>query len=205
CCVGNGNPFVGRWADGFRCGIDIGHGTEWNGQVSSAFWFGMLSRLGVDRFMFPNIDSIADYTGYIPENMQRIWTSFACISGAHMEYAGLLDKQHPELGPKTAEAFGWVKLGQLARAVDFPEPLQGNLAPMVWVNRRGRKTWVAVCNWNDRRASKPLRVKASDLGVEDLSGRTCREFWSGRPVKLAGKSLAVPAVPKQDAVVYCVE
>jgi hypothetical protein len=206
CCVGSGNPFIGQYADSYRCGIDIGHGEDWHGQVSTAFWYAAQAKFKTSQFIIPNIDSMGDFTTIINENMHRCWTSFTALTGAHVEYGGLLHKESKDYGPKTVEAFNWVPLGKMPEPVDFPVPLQGNMAPMLWLNssKNGKVIYLAVCNWNSEKESKSFTLKADDLGVSSFKGLSCQEFWSGQDVSFSKDELKVPVIPACDAMVFVI-
>lgn len=204
CCVGSGNPFIGQYADSYRCGIDIGEGHDWHGQVSSAFWYGIQAKLKVSDFILPNIDSMGDFTQIVSENMYRCWTSFAALSGAHMEYGGLLQKEHANWGPKTVEAFNWVPLGQMPEPIDFPQPRQGHLAPMLWLNASADGTcfYLAVCNWSSSEASQAMSF---DLSVLPSPPQEIIEFWEQTELECSGQELMIPSIPACDAKVFIIK
>lgn len=203
CCVGNGNPFHGKYIDAFRCGVDIGHGADLTGQIQSAFWYGMLAKFGVGDHCLPDLDSMGDLSTIISEPVHRLWNSFAGISGGNLEYAGLLDRQHPHWGPKAVAAFNWVPLGQMGQPLDFPVPLQGNLTPMVWVNTSadGQTVYAAVINWHEHQSSRPFQLTLQSLGLKPAMVQHLHEFWFDEKLPVA-KSLRIPAIPKLDARVY---
>jgi hypothetical protein len=207
CCIGNGNPFIGRIADAFRCGIDIGHGGDWHGQVSTAFWYGMLSKFSVSRYMIPDLDSVGDFSEIINENMHRCWISFTCLSGAHLEYGGKLEKAGKFYGPKTIEAFNFSPLGQMGVPVDFPVPLQKNLAPMIWRNtsKDGKIIYIAVCNWDSKKKSSPFSIVPANAGITSFSGRKCVEFWTGKDFDVSEGKIDVPSIPKCDAMLFIIK
>lgn len=206
CCVGSGNPFIGQYADSYRCGIDIGHGQDWHGQVSTAFWHAMQAKFKVSQFILPNIDSIGDFSRIVNENMHRCWTSFSALSGAHVEYGGLSDKESAEFGPKTIEAFNWIPLGKMPVPIDFPVPCQDSIAPSLWLNSSENEDiiYLAVCNWNDDREGKQLTLTPCDLGLKTFGGMTCREFWSDSDISLEGDKLEINPIPLCDARVYII-
>jgi len=207
CCgVGNGNPFIGQYADSFRCGIDIGEGKHYHGQVATAFWTALYAKFGVSRFIRPDIDSMGDLSRFIPASVHRLWNSFSAISGTHLEYGGRINLETPDLGKKAAELFSLVPFGQLGQAIDFPQPLQGSLAPMVWVNtdKSGKRCCVAVCNWHENRKSKPFALYWKNLGIKTGQKTTVTELWSEKKSAI-DRYLKCPAIPARDAVFYVIE
>ncbi|MCF7838913.1 MAG: alpha-galactosidase, partial [Candidatus Marinimicrobia bacterium] len=205
CCVGSGNPFIGQYADCYRCGIDIGAGKDWHGQVSTAFWYAMQAKLRTAEFILPDIDSIGDFTRIVPVNMHRCWVSFAALSGAHVEYGGLLQNESAEYGASTVAAFNWIPLGCMPEPLDFPHPRQGRLAPMLWLNR-GRDDgplYLAVCNWDEEQATQPFAIQARELGLPRLADTTVHEFWQQTEIQATeAREIQVPSIPPCDALVY---
>jgi hypothetical protein len=93
-CNGGGNPFVGRYADGVRMGMDIGDGSCAEERVS-AICLTSASPFYRHDCLLGDSDSI----GWCPKNtpgQNRLWATMAILSGAICEIGGDLANLSPE-------------------------------------------------------------------------------------------------------------
>ncbi|MEI6424376.1 MAG: alpha-galactosidase, partial [Lentisphaerota bacterium] len=93
-CNGGGNPFVGRYVDGVRMGMDIGNGTCSDVQ-QSAVCLTTASPFYRHDCLLGDPDAI----GWCPKNtpgQNRLWATMAILSGAICEIGGDLTSLSPE-------------------------------------------------------------------------------------------------------------
>ncbi|MCK6487075.1 MAG: alpha-galactosidase [Planctomycetes bacterium] len=176
CDIGMGDPFLGRWIDNYRYGIDIGSG-EWEHMRICLQWGAACIATRSGDLSVPNSDAVCLFE-HLSENEMLCWTTFCLISRTLCEVGGWLD------GKEAHPRFRWLRKslacldngGEVRFArYDFRA---GDEPPLVW--------WLPG-PWFSR-----------DRAAEGLAVRTVALFNLGEAPARRGVSMADLGLPAGD-------
>ena len=179
--VAMGNPFLGKSADTYRGGFDIGHASSWWEHVRACYWtLPMLSQPG-RRTSLINMDGLGISEHYTErENIHRLTWGF--ITMGSLEIDGKLE---------TLDAAQLKKLERLTTDIDRGHPcycaddqaFTGEPLPRVLyvtypadspTRQRGIAKHLALLNWTNE--SRWITATGHQLDIDDTV--QAREFWT---------------------------
>ncbi len=188
-----GNPFLGRFCDNYRVGGDIGKGLWSQHRSASRAPLPLLSVPG-RRSMLMDVDSAGVRPdGSDDENLSRLNWCFITqgVMGIGGDLTELSDRQVAWLDRIT----GACDRGRKVRCPDRRAFLGEPLPEVLYVDypgnsrtaRSGVRKHVGFFNWDDE--PRTIGYAAATLGIARAS--RVRDFWTHRPVALAGGQLTV--------------
>ena len=201
CDISTGNPFLGRWVDAVRYGLDIGNG-KWENFRYSSMTATFLLHVGARRFYQLDPDSMGLLRA-LPKSERQCFWAWSAVTRSLCEIAGdlalasrkeLSDLQKLFLAPKNGAE---VRLGEtehLRRA----EPASivfapGDLFSHSAADKKGLPAGVlAVFNWSED--TRLIDVALKDLGLATATDYWDTDFFSGEaPVRRSGRwTVSIP-------------
>ncbi len=185
--VAMGNPFLGKSASTYRCGIDVG-ACKWHEHVTASIWTQPLLSIPGNRTCLLNIDGIGwNATLSDDENLHRL--TYAFITMGSLEVDGRLEEVAPDKIALLNRVMADMDRGHPVRCPD-EDAFTGKPLPKCLVvdypagsktAARGIAKHIALFNWTD--TPQCTGYTAADLGLAGTT--TARDFWSGKPVTLA--------------------
>lgn len=183
CDVSMGNPFIGKYFNNYRFGLDVGAG-NWDNIKTTMFWgVAMLSTHTGDLFI-PNSDSIGLLPGLNDDDFQFV-VNWQIITRTLVEISGrfsLVDEKNPRL-KILQRAVQYLNNGENVYFAKYDYRQKGvKLPEIIYINSAfdcadaGYKT-VAVFNSSEE--IKEISFTPSDIGLTD--GDHIIEFvWENR-------------------------
>jgi hypothetical protein len=184
--VAMGNPFLGKAASTYRCGIDVG-ACAWHEHVTASLWTLPLLAIPGNRTCLLNIDGI----GWNPqlsdaENLHRL--AFGFITMGSLEVDGRLEQLPADKIALLNRVLADMDRGHPVHCPDWDAFTGRPLPKCLYVDypadsrtrRRGVAKHIALFNWSDR--PQCTGYTAADLG---LTGTVAaRDFWTDDTVTL---------------------
>lgn len=185
CCVTNtgGNPFVGRYADAVRMGMDIG-----NGKFRTAWECASQLTMAAPFYRHDCLLGDADTIGWCPENtpgQNRLWATLAFLSGGMCEIGGDLTTLTPE-ARTLLRVISREHAPRLRNRNGIFEPGIGNLPATRIVLEGEDAVYIGELNWS----LLPREINLTS---------PVRDLWTGKQLK--DRHL----IPPDDAILYRVE
>ena len=174
CDLSMGNPFIGKYFNNYRFGLDVGAG-KWDNVKTTMFWaVATLSTQTGDLFV-PNSDSIgllpglSDVEFLYVVNFQIITRTLCEISGRFSK----VDKDNPRL-KILQRAVSYLNNGEKVYFANYDYRKHGfNLPEVIYINSpcfKNKQEQVnvikSVALFNDSEKVKEISVSLSDLGLE---------------------------------------
>lgn len=196
--VSMGNPFLGKSASSYRCGIDVGI-ADWRHHLTASIWTLPILALPGNRTCLLNVDGIG-WNPAIPddENLHRL--AFAFITMGSLEVDGRLEELPDDKIALLNKVMADMDRGHPVRCPDddaftgrpLPKCLYVDYPPESRTARRGIAKHIALFNWTDK--ARHTGYTAADLGLS--GGETVRDFWTGENVELAEGAVAARLQPR---------
>jgi len=201
CNVCSVSPFVSRWVDNIRYGVDVGEGDNWNAVTDTASWLAALSLCAPGRMWLPNSDAIGSMKRMDPP-MRRTWLSFCSVTGSALELGSDLRQESPDDWRDAQRILDGLRVGQTFRALDFGQP-DAPVPPTLWfspggvADARDRSYAGMLCafNWDGNGPSR-RRVAFAELGLREGRYRVVN-YWTGEEAVCEG-GIELPAIDPRD-------
>ena len=194
CCdLAQGNPFLGKYFNNYRYGIDVAAG-KWDNIKATIQWGTACMSTHTGDLYVPNSDSIGLFPALTFDEF-LYWTNHVLITRSMVELAGLYtkkdaDKKRVEVLRK---ATCCINNGDNAYFANFDYRKSGKVVPeLVYINDSFfslDKNEVLPCKtvavFNPDEEEKTVTFALSDLG---LSGEYfVTDVWGGKTVKISDK------------------
>ncbi|MFW5894169.1 MAG: hypothetical protein ACOCUY_03450, partial [Verrucomicrobiota bacterium] len=176
----HGNPFLGKYARSYRCGIDVGNG-EWEDHLSASSWTQPLLATDEREMALLNIDGLGFSSKLSDEeNLHRLTYGFITMGSLEVDgrFEELPDYQvewlrrltsHIDRGYSVKTADDQVNTG-----VPLPKCLYIDYPKDSPTYRRGVRKHIALFNWSN--SPQFIGATAEALG---LKGEIrVRDFWT---------------------------
>lgn len=199
CNIWNGSPFVSRFFDNNRYGIDIGIGEDRQALYDTVTCLANLSPIPAGRFWLPNSDAIGAMKGASPE-MRRTLYSFCLVTQSALELGGDLRQEVPPDWDDALRVLEAVRIGAPFHPLDFGRPDEP-IVPTLWFASQEEGGLLCAFNWDGRGPSRRL-VALSEIGLEGGPVRAT-DIWRGDASRFEGGAIHLPPVPAGD--VWAVE
>jgi len=179
--VSMGNPFLGKGASSYRCGIDVGACT-WREHVTASLWTLPLLAIPGNRTCLLNVDGIGwNMELSDEENLHRL--TFAFITMGSLEVDGRLEELPLDKIAMLNKVMADMDRGHAVRCPDEDAFTGRPLPKCLYVDypadsrtaRRGIAKHIAIFNWTDR--PQYTGYPATELGMSAQA--TVRDFWAG--------------------------
>jgi hypothetical protein len=205
--VSMGNPFLGKGASTYRCGIDVG-ACQWHEHVTASAWTLPLLAVPGNRTCLLNVDGAGwNMALSDAENLHRL--TFAFITMGSLEVDGRLEELPASRIALLNRLFADIDRGHAVRCPDEDAFTGRPLPKCLYVDyphdsrtaRRGIAKHIALFNWTDK--PQYTGYTAADLG---LSGQvTARDFWTGETVELPEGNVFALLPPRSARLVEVLE
>ncbi|MBQ8657966.1 MAG: alpha-galactosidase, partial [Clostridia bacterium] len=98
CAIAMGNPFLGKYYNNYRYGIDIGEG-DWENIKTLFAWGAACLATHTGDLFIPNSDSFGFFPN-LPDNVFMFWTNFLLITRTAVELSGRFSKEENLRSPR---------------------------------------------------------------------------------------------------------
>ena len=196
CCdICQGNPFIGKYFNNYRYGIDVGSG-KWDLIRTTMLWGIACTATQTGDLYIPNSDSVSLFPDLTDIDF-KYWTNYVLITRTMIEVAGRyadMDKVNKERLAILQKATCNVNNGQNVYLAKFDYRKPGKDLPSIMYIKTGHFTCEngkalpvrTVGLFNADEEDKVISFKASDLGLKD--GRyTLTDVWTGEIAELDGE------------------
>jgi hypothetical protein len=205
CCLPSISPFVARFGDNIRYGVDIGVGVDWQPIVDTASWMAAESLFGLGTTWLPNSDAIGSMQE-MDAAKKRTWLSYCGVTGSALELGGDLRQESEEDWRDAARILSSVRIGAEVRVLDFGTP-EDPVPPTLWFSETGMSVGepesfvgtLCAFNWAGNGVSRRY-VSFEELGLPNESYRVLN-YWTAEE-KICRDGISIPDVPLHD--VYAV-
>ena len=182
CDVSMGNPFIGKYFNNYRFGLDVGAGV-WNNVKTTMFWsVAILSPHTGDLFI-PNSDSI----GLLPGLSDRDFTfvvNFQIITRALVEISGRFSKAN-ERDPRlkmAQRATKYLNNGENVYFAKYDYRQKGERLPQIVYIQSAfdepSEDYITVALFNSEETEKEIAFAPADVGLTAGAHQT-EYVWSG--------------------------
>ena len=183
CNICSVSPFVARWTDLIRYGVDVGIGNDWDGVTNTAAWLAAYSLTEPGRLWLPNSDAIGSMKE-MDDAKRRTWLSFCGITGSALELAADLRQETPDDWRDAQRVLENLQVGRSFRPLDFGSP-DDPVPPTLWFSEGGLGDaddpsyagMFCTSNWEEHPAP-PRHLTFAELGLEATRCRVVN-FWTG--------------------------
>lgn len=206
CNIASISPFVARWVDNIRYGVDVSEGADWQTVVDSAGWLAAFSLCAPGQFWLPNSDAICPMQRMEPAKY-RSWMSFCAVTGSALELGGDLRQENPDEWHDAQRILAGLQVGRAFRPIDFGNP-EDPVPPTLWFSDGGiieahtpqPAGMLCAFNW-DGTGPSCSHVSFATLGLSGARYRTV-DFWTGVE-SLCVEGIDIPGIALHD--VYAVQ
>lgn len=186
CAIAMGNPFLGKYYNNYRYGIDIGEG-NWDNIKTLFTWGAACLATHTGDLFVPNSDSLGVFPN-LPDNIFMFWTNFLLITRTAVELSGRFSKKENLESPRFSvlkKATCNPNNGQDVYFVDFNYRAQSAIPEIFYIKTSLFASEEKECLpartvafFNMSKETKTYTVSLQDLGLE------CAEYeiidvWSG--------------------------
>jgi len=184
--VSMGNPFLGKSASTYRCGIDVG-ACKWREHVTASIWTLPLLAIPGNRTCLLNVDGIGwNLKLSDEENLHRL--AFAFITMGSLEVDGRLEELPADKIAWLNKVMAQMDRGHVVKSPDedaftgrpLPKCLYVDYPAASRTAQRGIVKHIALFNWSDQ--PQYTGYTAAQLGLSGSA--TLRDFWTGETVEL---------------------
>lgn len=185
--VSMGNPFLGKSASTYRCGIDVG-ACDWREHVTASLWTLPMLSISGNKTCLLNVDG----AGWNPklsddENLHRL--TFAFITMGSLEVDGRLEEVAPAKIALLNRLIADMDRGHSVHCPDedaytgkpLPKALYVDYPPDSRTARRGIVKHIALFNWTDK--AQCTGYTAAELGMSGTF--RARNFWTDEIVEFS--------------------
>lgn len=196
CCdVCQGNPFIGKYFNNYRYGIDVGSG-KWDLVRTSMLWGIACTATQTGDLYLPNSDSVSVFPDLSDLDF-KYWTNYVLITRTMLEVAGRyadMDKVNKERLAILQKATCNINNGQPVYLSKFDYRKPGKDLPNIMYIKTGHFTCEegkylplrTVGLFNADEEDKVVSFAPSDLGLKD-GKYTLTDVWTGEVVELEGE------------------
>lgn len=196
CCdICQGNPFLGKYFNNYRYGIDVGSG-KWDLIRTTMLWGIACTATQTGDLYIPNSDSVSLFPDLTDIDF-KYWTNYVLITRTMIEVAGRyadMDKVNKERLAILQKATCNINNGQKVYLTKFDYRKPGKDLPSIMYIKTGHFTCEEGKNlplrtvglFNADEEDKVITFKASDLGLKDAK-YTLTDVWSGEVAELDGE------------------
>ncbi len=201
--VAMGNPFLGKSASTYRCGIDVG-AASWHEHIIASIWNLPLLSIPGRQTCLLNVDGL----GWNPmlsdeENLHRL--SYGFITMGSLEVDGRLEEVAPEKIALLNRLIANMDRGYPVQCPDFdaflglplPKALYVDYPPESRTARRGIAKHIALFNWSDH--PQCTGYSAAQLGLPGTVA--ARNFWTDEVVEFPGGNVCEWLAPRSARLV----
>ncbi|MBQ2714607.1 MAG: alpha-galactosidase [Clostridia bacterium] len=193
CCdLAQGNPFLGKYFNNYRYGIDVASG-KWENIKATIQWGTACMSTHTGDLYVPNSDSIGMFPALTFDEF-LYWTNHVLITRSMVELAGLYSKEgnDQERVEVLKKATCCINNGDKAYFVNFDYRRSGKIIPeVIYINNSFfslEENDVLPCRtvavFNPDEDKKSVGFALSDLG---LTGEyVLYDVWSGEKIKVSG-------------------
>lgn len=178
--MGMGNPFLGEFADTYRCSMDISDGL-WQDQINSCRWSLPMLGFGGRRSLLLNTDSVG-INPNLPDNENIFRLTWCLITMGIIETGGRLEQFSPSQLRDMKKVVERTERGYPCRCPDaraftgepLPEALYVDFPPESSTAISGIRQSLAFFNWTE--FPKAVSVDRKALGQPQMI--RANDFWS---------------------------
>lgn len=189
--VAMGNPFLGKHAQTYRCGFDVGY-SSWDDHIRSSIWSQPLYSSDERNMALLNLDGFGvSEVMTDDENLHRLTYGF--ITMGSFEIDGKLEERSPKeldwlnrlsAHPDRGHAVTTID-DQVYTGVPLPKCMKVDYPEDSLTYQRGVRQHIALFNWNDD--EQTLAFSAEQLGLPENA--KLRHFWSDEVITLGEMGL----------------
>ena len=196
CCdVCQGNPFIGKYFNNYRYGIDVSSG-KWDLLRTAMLWGVACTATQTGDLYIPNSDSISLFPDLSDLDF-KYWTNFVLITRTMIEVAGRyadMDKVNKDRLAVLQKATCNVNNGQRVYLVNFDYRKPGKDLPNIMYIKTGHFTCEEGKNlplrtvglFNADEEDKVVSFKLSDLGLGD-GAYILTDVWTGEKTEVTSE------------------
>lgn len=196
CCdICQGNPFIGKYFNNYRYGIDVGSG-KWDLIRTTMLWGVACTATQTGDLYIPNSDSVSLFPDLADIDF-KYWTNYVLITRTMIEVAGRyadMDKVNKERLAILQKATCNVNNGQKVYLSKFDYRKSGKDLPNIMYIKTGHFTCEEGKNlpvrtvglFNADEEDKVVSFNARDLGLAD-GEYILTDVWSGEVAELKGE------------------
>ena len=193
CCdVCQGNPFIGKYFNNYRYGIDVSSG-QWDLIRTTMLWGVACTATQTGDLYIPNSDSVSLFPDLSDLDF-KYWTNYVLITRSMVEVAGRysdLDKVNKDRLKILQKATCNVNNGQSVYLAKFDYRKPGKDLPSIMYIKTGHFTTEVgkslplrtVGLFNADEEVKEVSFKASDLGLKE-GKYLITDVWTGEIVEM---------------------
>lgn len=181
CDISMGNPFVGRYFNNYRYGLDVGSG-KWENVKTVMFWtVAMLSTHTGDLFI-PNSDSIGMLYGLSDEDFD-FWVNFQIVTRTLVEISGRFSRvdENDRRLARLRVATKYLNCGEDVFFAQYDYRKNGEQLPkIVWINSAfdaPDQTFKTVALFNADEEAKEISFENSEIGL--FGEHEYEDVWTG--------------------------
>lgn len=218
CAIAMGNPFLGKYYNNYRYGIDIGEG-NWDNIKTLFTWGVACLATHTGDLLIPNSDSLGFFPN-LPDNVFMFWTNFLLITRTAVELSGRFSVEENLNSPRFAvlkKATCNPNNGQDVYLLHFNYRNKDEIPEVFYLKtslfaseEKDCLPMRTVALFNMSKQAKTYKISLEDLGLE------CAEYevvdvWSGERFALgrehsftvqAEQSKLVTITKKQGFAIY---
>lgn len=195
CDIGMGNPFIGKYFNNYRFGLDVGAG-KWDNVKTVMFWaVAVLSHQTGDLFI-PNSDSAGLLPGLNDTDFKFIM-NFQIITRTLVEISGRfssVDKNNPRLAC-LKRAVKYLDNGENVYFANYDYRKAGeNLPEIIYINSAfdaPDNEYKTVALFNASEKEKTISFVGADIGLP--GEKEYENVWGGEKIISDGLSVVLPA------------
>lgn len=196
CCdICQGNPFIGKYFNNYRYGIDVSSG-KWDLIRTTMLWGVACMATKTGDLYIPNSDSVSLFPDLSDLDF-KYWTNYVLITRSMIEVAGRyadMDKVNKDRLKILQKATCNINNGQDVYLANFDYRKPGKDLPSVMYIKTGHFTTEVGKNlpvrtvglFNADEEDKVVSFKASDLGLKNAS-YLLTDVWTGEVVEMSGE------------------
>ena len=194
CCdVCQGNPFIGKYFNNYRYGIDVSSG-KWDLIRTTMLWGVACTATQTGDLYIPNSDSVSLFPDLSDLDF-KYWTNYVLITRSMVEVAGRytdMSKVNKDRLKILQKATCNVNNGQNVYLAKYDYRKPGKDLPSIMYIKTGHFTTEVgkslpvrtVGLFNADEEDKVVSFKASDLGLKDAR-YTLTDVWTGEVVEMS--------------------
>ncbi len=195
CDIGMGNPFIGKYFNNYRYGLDVGSG-KWANVKTVTFWTVAMLSLQTGDLFIPNSDSAGLLPGLDDRDFEFV-LNFQIITRTLVEISGrfsVADENNPRF-KRLLRATKYLNNGEDVFFVGYDYRKAGELTPeIVYINSAfdtPDESFKTVALFNASENEKEISFVGKDIGVCGV--REYENVWSGERFLSDGLSIVLPA------------
>ena len=195
CDIGMGNPFLGKYFNNYRYGLDVGSG-KWDNIKTVMFWTVAMLSLQTGDLFIPNSDSAGLLPGLDDADFDFV-LNFQIITRTLVEISGrfsCVDGNNRRL-KRLMRAAKYPNNGENVFFVGYDYRKSGELLPeIVYINSAfdaPDDSFKTVAIFNPTEAEKKISFSNADIGVD--GAREIENVWTGEKTFSGGVTALLAA------------